>query len=140
MYGAEAMTSQEPKHGSPRSDPSAILGVDELTTKDLLDKDRVDTLNTLNKYQEATKSWRDKVVIFEEFEGDLVLIRTTRIESQCKLEPKQEGPFVIKKKTSLNSYRLANQTGVDLEHSWNVDNMRKILPIGQCIARSFASL
>jgi 3-dehydroquinate dehydratase len=129
MYGAEAMTSQEPKHGSPRSDPGAILGVDELTTKDLLDEDRVDTLNTLNKYQEATKSWRD-----------LVLIRTARIESQCKLEPKQEGPFVIKKKTSLNSYRLANQTGVDLEHSWNVDNMRKILPIGQCIARSFASL
>ena len=106
-----------------------IPDIDELTTKDLLDGNQVEALDALNEYQEATKSWRD-----------LVLIRTARIESQCKLEPKQEGPFVIKKKTSLNSYRLANQTGVDLEHSWNVDNMRKILPIGQCIARSFASL
>jgi hypothetical protein len=66
----------------------------------------------LNKYQTTTKTWRD-------------IIRTARTESKGKLEPKLEGPFLIKKKTSPNSYRLASQTGEDLEHSWNVDNLRK---------------
>jgi hypothetical protein len=126
MYRVEAMTPQELKHGSTRSDPGTIPNEDELTSKDLLDGDRVDALNTLNKYQAATKSWRDKTVIPKDFvERDLILIRTPRIESQGKLEPKWEGPFIVKKKTSPNSYRLADQTGADLEHSWNIDNMRK---------------
>jgi hypothetical protein len=42
-----------------------------------------------------------------------------------KLEPKWECLFIIKNKTSPNSYRLASQTGADLEHSWNIDNLRK---------------
>jgi hypothetical protein len=35
-------------------------------------------------------------------------------------------PFIVKKKTSLNAYILARQTDEDLEHSWNVDNLRKL--------------
>jgi hypothetical protein len=57
--------------------------------------------------------------------GGLVLIRTSRTESQGKLEPKWVGPFIIKKKTSPNAYRLTTQSGEDLKHSWNVDNPRK---------------
>jgi hypothetical protein len=52
---------------------------------------------------------------------------TSRTESRGKFEPKWEGPFIIKKKISPNAYRLASQTCEDLEHSWNVDNMRKII-------------
>lgn len=62
----------------------------------------------MSKYQATTKSWRDKVVILKEFAGDLVLIMMARTESKGKLEPKWEGPFIIKKKTSPNSYRLAS--------------------------------
>jgi hypothetical protein len=70
--------------------------IDELTTKYLLDGDRVQALDALNKYQTSTKSWRDKVVVPKEFtEGDPILFRTTRIESKGKLEPKWEGPFII---------------------------------------------
>jgi hypothetical protein len=69
MYEAEAMTPEELKHVSPRSDPSTIPDADELTAKDLLDGDRVGALNILNKYQASTKSWRDKDVIPKEFEG-----------------------------------------------------------------------
>jgi hypothetical protein len=72
------------------------------------------------------KSWRDKVVTPKQFEeGGLVLMITPRTESRGKLEPKWEGPFSVKKKTSPNSYRLADQTGKDLEHSLNIDNKRK---------------
>jgi hypothetical protein len=111
IYRAEAMTPQELKHNSSRSNPGIISNVDELTTKDLLGGDRVGALNTLNKYQAATKIWRDKAVIPKEFEeGDIVLIRTPRIKSRGKLESKWEGPFIIKKKTSPNSYRLVDQT------------------------------
>jgi hypothetical protein len=125
MYGAEVMTPQELRHGSLWTNPNVTQDIDELTAKDFLDGDRVEALDALYKYQAATKSWRDKTITHKEFkEGDLVLIRTTRIESKGKLEPKWEGPFIVKK-TSLNSYRVASQTGTNLEHSWNVHNMRK---------------
>jgi hypothetical protein len=41
MYGSEAMTPQELKHASPRTNQSAIPDVDEPTSKDLIDGDRV---------------------------------------------------------------------------------------------------
>jgi hypothetical protein len=80
----------------------------------------------LNRYQAQTKAWWDNNISPKEFdEGDLVLIRTSRTESRGKLEPKWEGPFIIKKKMSPNSYRLTKQSGEDLEHSWNINNLRK---------------
>jgi ribonuclease HI len=92
LYGSEAMTSQEIKHGSPRTSTSAVPDVDEPTSKDLIDGDRVFALQALNKYQAQTKAWRDHIVVPREFnKGDLVLVRTTRTESRGKLEPKWEG-------------------------------------------------
>jgi hypothetical protein len=41
MYGSEAMTPQELKHGSPRTNKLAVPEVDEPTSKDLIDGDRV---------------------------------------------------------------------------------------------------
>jgi hypothetical protein len=126
MYGSEAMTPQELKHESPRTTPMAIADVDESTFKDLIDGDRVLALQALNKYQAQTKAWRDNSVIPREFkEGDLVLTRTIRTVSQGKLEPKWEGPYIVKTKTSPNTYRLTTTSGEDLEHSWNIDNLRK---------------
>jgi hypothetical protein len=49
--------------------------------------------------------------------GDLVLVRTTRTESQGKLEPKWEGPFIVNSKASPSAYRLVTPSGEDLEHS-----------------------
>jgi hypothetical protein len=77
LYGSEAMSPQEIKHGSPRTVLSAVPDVDEPTSKDLIDGDRVFALQALNKYQAQTKAWRDHAVIPREFsEGDLVLVRT----------------------------------------------------------------
>jgi hypothetical protein len=101
------MTPQELKHGSPQASSTITPDVDESTFKDLIDGDRVLALEALNKYQAQTKAWCDNIIIPKEFEeGDLVLTRTTRIESQGKLEPKWEGPFSVKTKTSPNAYRL----------------------------------
>jgi hypothetical protein len=112
------MTPQEIKHGSPQTVPSAVPDVDEPTSKDLIDGDRVFALQALNKYQAQTKAWRDHAVIPREFsEGDLVLVRTARTESRGKLEPKWEGPFIVKTKASPSAYRLATPSGEELEHS-----------------------
>jgi hypothetical protein len=126
LYGSEAMNPQEIKHGSPRTSASAVPDVDEPTSKDLIDGDRVFALQALEKYQAQTKAWRDHAVIPREFnEGDLVLVRTTRTESRGKLEPKWEGPFIVKTKSSPSAYKLTTQSGEDLEHFWNIDNLRK---------------
>jgi ribonuclease HI len=126
LYGSEAMTSQEIKHGSPRTSTLAVPNVDEPTSKDLIDGDRVFAVQVLNKYQAQTKAWCDHTVVPREFnEGDLVLVRTTRTESRGKLEPKWEGPFIIKSKASPSTYKLATPSDEDLEHSWNIDNLRK---------------
>jgi hypothetical protein len=107
LYGSEAMTPQEIKHGSPWTVPSAVPDVDEPTSKDLIDGDRVFALQALNKYQAQIKAWRDHTVIPREFsEGDLVLVRTARTESRGKLEPKWEDPFIVKTKASPSAYRL----------------------------------
>jgi hypothetical protein len=126
LYGSEAMTPQEIKHGSPQTVSSAVPDVDEPTSKDLIDGDRIFALQALNKYQAQTKAWRDHIVIPREFsEGDLVLVRTAWTESRGKLEPKWEDPFIVKTKASPSAYRLATPSGEDLDHSWNIDNLRK---------------
>jgi hypothetical protein len=82
LYGSEAMTPQELKHGSPQTNKLSVSEVDEPTSKDLIDGDRVLALQALNKYQVQTKAWRDYTVVPREFsEGDLVLVTTTRTES-----------------------------------------------------------
>jgi hypothetical protein len=61
------MTSQEIKHGSPQTSASVVPDVDEPTSKDLIDGDRVFALQALNKYQAQTKVWRDHAVVPREF-------------------------------------------------------------------------
>jgi transposase InsO family protein len=125
MYGSEAMTPQDLKHRSPRTNKSVVPDVDEPTSKDFIDGDHVLALQALDKYQVQTKAWHDNTVVPREFnEGDLVLIRTTRTESQAKLEPKWEGSYIVKTKASPSAYRLATSFGEDLEHSWNIDSLR----------------
>jgi hypothetical protein len=126
LYGSEAMTPQEIKHVSPRTSTSAVPDVDEPTSKDLIDGDHVLALQTLDRYQAQTKVWCDNAVVPKEFnKGDLVLVQTTQTESWGKLEPKWEGPFIIKMKASPSAYRLVTPSGEDLEHSWNIDNLQK---------------
>jgi hypothetical protein len=97
MYGSKAMTPQELKHESPQTNQSVVPDVDEPTSKDLINRDRVLALQALKKYKVQTKAWCDNNVVPREFnEGDLVLVRTTRTESPGKLEPKWKGSYIVK--------------------------------------------
>jgi hypothetical protein len=82
MYGVEATTPQELKFKSPRLENNSAMDVDEPANKDLLEDYRVKALGTIIKYQEETKTLRDKSVKTKEFdEGNLVLIRTPRTQA-----------------------------------------------------------
>lgn len=60
---------------------------------DLLEDYRFEALGIITKYQEETKTWRDKAIKTKEFdEGDLVLIRTPRTQARGKLKPKWAEP------------------------------------------------
>jgi hypothetical protein len=83
LYGSEAMTPQEIKHGSSRTVPSAVPDVDEPTSKDLIDGDRVFALQALNKYQAQTKAWRDHTVIPREFNNLVVVGSCPTVGAKC---------------------------------------------------------
>lgn len=86
MYGAEAMTQKELKHMMQWTAPDSMPDIDEAMPKDLLDNNCEQALQSLNKYQATTKTWRDIAVHPKEFkEGDLILIWTTRTENRDKL-------------------------------------------------------
>jgi hypothetical protein len=88
LYGSEAMSPQEIKHGSPRTAASAVPDVDEPTSKDLIDGDRVFALQALDKYQAPTKAWRDHIVIPREFnEGDLAAFDEGKTTGRPTLRP-----------------------------------------------------
>jgi hypothetical protein len=57
--------------------------------------------------------------------GDLVLLQSPRMEAIGKLEPNWTRPFVVLEKTKLGSFRLADNEGRVLEHSWNADNLHR---------------
>jgi hypothetical protein len=64
--------------------------------------------------------------------GDLVL-RCIQDESGLhKFNSRWEGPFVIKQVTRPGSYRLQYPEGQDVPNSWNIQNLRKFLPMRKC--------
>jgi hypothetical protein len=46
-----------------------------------------------------------------------------------KLNSRWEGPFVVKQVTRPGSYRLQYPEGQDVPNSWNIQNLRKSLPM-----------
>jgi hypothetical protein len=85
----------------------------------------VRAIEKLQSYQKEIRAWRDKKVKQKHIEaGDLVLLRSPRTEASGKLESKWSGPFAVTEKTRPGSFRLADNEGKVLEHSWNVDNLR----------------
>jgi hypothetical protein len=70
------------------------------------------------------RAWRDKNVKQKHIEvGDLVLLRSPRMEASGKLELKWTGPFLVIEKTRPGSFHLADTECRKLEHSWNADNL-----------------
>jgi hypothetical protein len=128
LYGAEAMCPEELANESAR----VLVGScreNEEVYKDLVEIDRLDAVQNLMKYQEETRRWRDKKVSLKNIKvGDFVLKRKKNADAVGKFQFAWEGPYVVSSSVRDGAFRLKDETGVELPHSWNVDNLCKFFP------------
>lgn len=88
MYGEEAMMPEEIKHQSLRA-ISSNTPEDEACCKEGIEQERLQALENILKYQDQTKTWRDKNVTRRLIEdGDLVLRRKPNTDMVGKLQSK----------------------------------------------------
>jgi hypothetical protein len=126
LFRAEAELPEEIKHQSLHTTTEAPSCPNEVEEKDLLEPDRLKAATNLWRYQDETRNWRDPKVKKREFDvGNLVLLQSPHTESSEKFESKWKGPYVIIAKTRPGAYHLTDLQGPKLEHSWNVDNLRR---------------
>jgi hypothetical protein len=57
-----------------------------------------------------------------------VLKRTKKWENPGKLQESWEGAYIAKENSMSRAFRLTNQTGEELPHSWNADNLKRYYP------------
>ena len=86
LYGKEAMTPEELRHGSYRTEAP---DEDIKPTIDTIEAIRTQAAINLGRYQEKTKRWCDKK------EGDLILRRIPKGKQQGKMHSKWEGLFLV---------------------------------------------
>ena len=126
LYGDEAVTPEEIKFQSARTQNAATTSTAEAEAKDFLEEERLKAVANLESYENETKSWRDKKVKVKTLDvGDTVLLRSPHSENLGKLDPKWQGPCIITGKNGPGSFRLADEEGNTLPHSWNADNLRR---------------
>jgi hypothetical protein len=128
LYGAEAMCPEELANESAR----VLVGSSrerEEVDKDLVEIDRLDAVTNLLKYQEETRKWRNKKVSLKNIQvGDFVLKRKKNADSVGKFQFALEGPYVVASRVRDGAFHLKDEGGVELPHSWNVDNLCKFFP------------
>ena len=123
LYGAEAMTSEELKHQSLRSQCNNIEPSMEV---DLAESDVLQALDNPRTYQEESRKWRGKIVIDKFVSvGDWVLKRKPNAEIVGKLQSKWDGPYLVLYSNRSGSYHLADLEANELQHPWNADSLTK---------------
>jgi hypothetical protein len=101
----------------------------EEVDKDLVETDKLDAVANLLKYQEETRKWRNKKVSLKNIQvGDFVLKRKKNANSVVKLQFAWEGPYIVTSSVRDGALRLKDEEGMELPHSWNVDNLCKFFP------------
>ena len=58
-------------------------------------------------------------------DGDLVLRRRPNAENVGKLQPKWEGPYIVKAAGRPGSFYLTGGEGRTTTHTWNIDILRR---------------
>jgi hypothetical protein len=61
--------------------------------------------------------------------GDLVLRLRQDARGRHKLTPPWEGPFIIAKVLKPGTYKLANDQGEVYSNAWNIEQLRRFLPL-----------
>lgn len=93
----------------------------------MIETSRLRATDNLNKYHVETRAWRDKRVVQKDISpGDMVLIRHP--VKQGKLQSQWYSPFIVASMIKPGTYRLMNDEGVKMDHTWNTDNMHRFYP------------
>ena len=78
----------------------------------------MEALENITKYQDLTKKWRDSQVIRKVIQdGDLVLRRKPNAENVGKLQPKWEGPYMVKAVGRPEPFYLTGDEGKTTTHT-----------------------
>ncbi|WCJ43869.1 hypothetical protein M5689_024578 [Euphorbia peplus] len=102
---------------------------DRVGQLDLLDKKRLRALDQLQMYQQRLANTYNKKVrtVSRPIKvGDLVLkqLLHSTVDPRGKLQPKWEGPFVVKRMYSRGGVKLTNIEGIELAEPINIDRLR----------------
>uniref|UniRef100_I1PU42 RNase H type-1 domain-containing protein n=1 Tax=Oryza glaberrima TaxID=4538 RepID=I1PU42_ORYGL len=125
LYGDEAMTPTELGANSPRVTFSWGEEGREVSLE-LLEGVRVEALEHMRKYATGTSAtYNKKVRLTELLPGHLVLRKKEDPIAVGKLESKWEGPYLIKHKSRMGSFRLATLEGEEFDHSWNPASLKR---------------
>uniref|UniRef100_I1QRR3 RNase H type-1 domain-containing protein n=1 Tax=Oryza glaberrima TaxID=4538 RepID=I1QRR3_ORYGL len=125
LYGDEAMTPAELGANSPRVIFSGGEEGREVSLE-LLEGVRVEALEHMHKYAISTSAtYNKKVRPTELIPGHLVLRKKANPVAVGKLELKWEGPYLIKRKSTTGSFRLATLEGEEFDHSWNAASLKR---------------
>jgi len=110
LYGEEAMTPEELRHGSYRTEAP---DEDIKPTIDTIEAIKTQASINLGRYQEETRIWRNKKVRPREIkEDDLVLRRIPKNKFKGKMHTKWEGPFLVTSMARPEVCRLRTLDGV----------------------------
>jgi hypothetical protein len=129
LYGEEAMTPEEIKFEGPRTNVETLDEEKQATSKDLLEEERMKAIQNLEKYQKKTKSWYNKKVRPRQLSpSDVVLKRKRNEDTVGKFQRKWDGPYLITRTNKLGAFHLADMNGEEIDHTWNIEALRRYYP------------
>jgi transposase InsO family protein len=130
LFGTEAMTPEEIKNDRMRVQKAKeIEEIDMKVEKDMIELAILKAAKNIDKYQKETKAWKDRKVVRKDIKtGDLVLKRKKNWENPRKLQEPWEGPYIAKETNMSGAFRLLDQIGEELPHSWNADSLKRYYP------------
>jgi hypothetical protein len=129
LYGEEAMTPEEIQFQGPRTNIKITDEDQQITSKDLLEEERMKAIQNLEKYQKETKSWYNKKVKPRQLTpGDFVLKRKRNEDTVRKFQQKWEGPYLIIRTNKSGAFHLADMNGKQIDHTFNIQDLRRYYP------------
>jgi hypothetical protein len=117
LFGTEAITPEEIKNESMRVQKERVIEeIDMKVEKDMIELTILKAAENIEKYKKETKAWKDRKVVRKDIKtSDLVL----------KRKKNWEGPYIAKETNMSRAFRLTDQTGEELPHSWNADSLKR---------------
>jgi hypothetical protein len=129
LYGEEAMMPEEIQFQGPRTNIEIIDEDEQMTSKYLLEEERMKAIQNLEKYQKEIKSWYNKKVKPRQLSpGDLVLKRKRNEDTIGKFQQKWEGPYLITRTNKPGAFHLADMSGKEIDHTFNIQDLRRYYP------------